>query len=40
MATFGFLMFNATAVFGPWYWRPILMAFVIIVVARRFATGR
>lgn len=30
-AVFAFLMFNATAVFGPAYWRPIVAAYTLLL---------
>ena len=30
-AFFAFMLFNATAVFGPWYWRPTAVGFVGIL---------
>ena len=40
---FAFLLFNATAVFGPWYWPPIVglsvvVAIAMMVIARRNTT--
>ena len=32
-ATFAFLVFNATAVFGPAFWRPVATAFALAVAA-------
>jgi hypothetical protein len=29
---FAFMMFNATAVFGPWYWRPVAVLFGVMVL--------
>ena len=37
-ALFAFLMFQATAVFGPSFWRPIAVAVIaLLVILRRFA---
>lgn len=38
---FAFLMFQATAVFGPSFWRPITVAVIaLLIVLRRFAAKR
>lgn len=36
MAAFGFLMFNATAVFGPGHWKYVVGAYLIFVIGARF----
>lgn len=35
----GFIVFNATVVFGPRYWIPIGIAFLIWVVTRKMSSG-
>jgi len=40
LSLFGFLMFNATAVFGPWYWGFVAGVFVLGTVGARIVLRR
>ena len=39
-AFFAFMMFNATAVFGPWYWTPVVVATLGALVVQHIVRRR
>jgi hypothetical protein len=39
-AVFAFLMFNATAVFGPAFWRPVVAGFALLLAAESVVRAR